>query len=74
MDFVDLRNRRFSGFPFLVLKSPFYILLAVVASPAYASGGTQVPEPSNLALFGLGLTGLIVGRLMAKRRKNTPPD
>ncbi|WP_209348671.1 PEP-CTERM sorting domain-containing protein [Pontixanthobacter sp. CEM42] len=49
-------------------------MLAVVASPAYASGGTQVPEPSNLALFGLGLTGLIVGRLMAKRKNQKSDD
>ncbi|NTZ42583.1 PEP-CTERM sorting domain-containing protein [Altererythrobacter sp. SALINAS58] len=28
-----------------------------------------VPEPSNMALFGLGLVGLVIGRQTAKRRK-----
>ena len=34
-----------------------------------ASGRTQVPEPSNLLMLGLGVLGLVVGRLVAKRRK-----
>ncbi|RDC60657.1 hypothetical protein HME9302_01872 [Alteripontixanthobacter maritimus] len=36
------------------------------AAPAAAQVAT-VPEPSNLALFGLGVAGLIIGRYAAKR-------
>ncbi|MEH6661250.1 MAG: PEP-CTERM sorting domain-containing protein [Parasphingorhabdus sp.] len=34
-------------------------------------GRTQVPEPSNLLMLGLGVVGLIVGRMIAKRRQKT---
>ena len=44
--------------------------LALVAAPAAAASGSQIPEPSSLALFGLGLTGVIVGRQLAKRRSS----
>tara|TARA_R110001606_G_scaffold10898_1_gene46999 strand:+ start:4654 stop:4926 length:273 start_codon:yes stop_codon:yes gene_type:complete len=36
-----------------------------------SSGRTQVPEPSNLLMLGLGVVGLIVGRMVAKRRQKT---
>ncbi|TCJ38360.1 PEP-CTERM sorting domain-containing protein [Parafrankia sp. BMG5.11] len=41
----------------------------VIASPAMAAG-TAVPEPSGLALFGLGVLGVIVGRRGARRRRD----
>lgn len=34
-----------------------------------SGGGTPVPEPSNLLMLGLGLSGLIAGRLAARRRR-----
>lgn len=46
-------------------------LLAVMAlaTPAYAqSGGISIPEPTDAALFTIGLVGLIVGRQIAKRK------
>ena len=46
--------------------APLVLLLS--AAPAAASGGTEVPEPSSLAIFGLGVLGVIVGRQAAKRR------
>ena len=52
---------------------PAAILLSAT-SPAAAWSGTQIPEPSNLALFGLGLTGLIIGRQISKRRKDKSGD
>lgn len=45
-----------------------FVLLA--ADPALAQDPASVPEPSNIAIFGLGLLGLIVGRHFAKNRKN----
>lgn len=50
---------------------PFALL--VIAAPAEAAG-TPLPEPSNLALFGLGLAGLVIGRRMAARRKTPDKD
>jgi len=44
------------------------------AVPAAASGGTAVPEPSDLALFTLGLAGLIIGRQSVKRRRRDEDD
>ncbi len=51
------------------------ITLAITAAfsaiaPAMAqSGGISIPEPTDGALFAIGLVGLIVGRQVAKRRK-----
>ena len=44
------------------------IAIALFSAPVHAQAGTAIPEPSNLALFGLGLVGLIVGRRVARRR------
>ena len=46
-------------------------LLAIfgLSAPAYAWDGVQIPEPSNLALFGLGLAGLVIGRQASKVRR-----
>lgn len=59
------------------LARPLAILpltILIVSAPAHAAGGTPIPEPSNLALFGLGLAGLVFGRMMAKRKNDTRDD
>ncbi len=37
------------------------------ASPAWASGGFAIPEPTDMTLLALALAGLIIGRRGAKR-------
>ncbi|MEL6874071.1 MAG: PEP-CTERM sorting domain-containing protein [Pseudomonadota bacterium] len=32
--------------------------------------GTPIPEPSNIIMLALGITGLVVGRYAAKRHRN----
>ncbi|MFY7838416.1 MAG: hypothetical protein ACOVQ0_19260 [Novosphingobium sp.] len=44
------------------------ILIASAAPAAAQSGGISIPEPTDGALFAMGLVGLIVGRQIAKRR------
>ena len=39
----------------------------LAASPAWASGGVEIPEPTDLTLLALGIAGLIIGRRGAKR-------
>ena len=45
------------------------IIAALAAAPAVAWSGLQMSEPSNMALLGLGVGGVIVGRLAARRRR-----
>ncbi len=49
-------------------------VLLVAGAPAVAAGGTSVPEPSNWALFALGVTGVLVGRFGLGRRRKRPED
>ncbi len=57
------------------MRFPFAISLPLIlaAVPAAAQAGSQVPEGSNLMLFGLGLLGVIIGR-RASMRKNRKDD
>ena len=50
---------------------PFVLLFLAVPTQA---AGTPLPEPSNLALFGLGLAGLVIGRRLAAKRKTPDKD
>ncbi|WP_372730481.1 hypothetical protein [Novosphingobium sp.] len=51
------------------------ILLAILAAfaiafPALAqTAGISIPEPSDGALFAIGVVGLVVGRQVARKRK-----
>lgn len=47
------------------------VLALGFATPALAQGSTAVPEPSDLALFALGVLGVLIGRRAAAKR---PPD
>lgn len=46
------------------------LTLIIMAAPAAAGDGIQIPEPSNMALMGLGLVGLIVGRHTARSKRS----
>lgn len=49
----------------LILSAALFFIAAV---PLRASASGTVPEPSDLALFALGLIGVVVGRKAAMRR------
>lgn len=51
---------------------PLAILLITLPASAQAFAGVQIPEPSNLALFALGLAGVAIGRRFSRARRN--PD
>lgn len=45
------------------------LLLVASTAPAMAQGaGMEVDEPANMALFAIGIVGLIVGRRAARRK------
>ncbi len=48
--------------------------VALAAAPLHAADSTPVPEPSNMALFGLGLAGLVIGRHMARHKRQSGDD
>ena len=56
------------------IRLPIALWALIWSVPAGAQAGTAVPEPSNLAIFGIGLVGLIIGRQAAKRRSNGEDD
>ena len=43
-------------------------LTVLLATPAHGAALSHISEPSNMALCGLGIAGLVVGRQMAKRK------
>ena len=53
-----------------------FVALFAFAAPGQASAGTAVPEPSDLALFLLGLIGVIIGRqgVLIRRRQERDED
>ena len=44
------------------------VLILLIAVPAMAQAGTQVPEASSMTLFAMGAAGVIIGRRLAARR------
>ena len=48
------------------------VVFVMTAGPALAqaSGGTAIPEPTDGALFAIGLAGLIIGRRVARRKED----
>lgn len=52
----------------------FILAMALWATPAFAQTGVQIPEPSDVALFALGVAGLILGRQSSKRKPKDPDE
>jgi len=46
----------------------------LLAQPGAVHGGVTIPEPTDLALFTLGVAGLIIGRRAARRREKAAPQ
>lgn len=72
--FVAIAKRKNLVTAFLMWTRLPPAILLLSASPAFAWSGIQIPEPSNIALFGMGLTGLIIGRQLAKRKSPSKDD
>lgn len=52
-----------------ILASSVALVLAFLALPALAqTESTPVPEPTDLALFAMGVVGLIIGRRVARKK------
>lgn len=49
----------------MILGYSFAALL-VMSTPAFAQGSIKIPEPTDIALFGLAVAGLIIGRRSSK--------
>ncbi len=50
------------------MRAAFGAAVLFSASPALAASAESIPEPSNIALFGLGMIGLILGRRGGRRK------
>ncbi|MEM8695628.1 MAG: hypothetical protein AAGE05_06360 [Pseudomonadota bacterium] len=51
----------------------FLAAIAIGGTPAMASA-MSVDAPGDIMLFALGVTGLLVGRQISRRRKKHDPD
>lgn len=50
------------------------LILILLASPAFGATGSEVAEPSSMALFGLAVLGVLVGRQAARRGPRSDED
>jgi ABC-type uncharacterized transport system permease subunit len=45
-----------------------FLMFAPAGAALAQTAGTAIPEPSDLAIFAIGLAGLIIGRRVARRK------
>lgn len=55
-------------------RLPIFLALVMLALAEPAMAATAVPEPTDFALFLLGVAGLIIGRRSARARHAPPGD
>ncbi len=48
----------------------FLALGLAVSSPGLAQAAVEIPEPTDMTLLALAVAGLVIGRQIAKRRKD----
>jgi hypothetical protein len=53
----------------ILMRFAIPLMLLGFATPALAADAA-IPEPSSMALFGLGVLGVIIGRRGARRRRD----
>ncbi|MEJ5978568.1 PEP-CTERM sorting domain-containing protein [Novosphingobium sp. PS1R-30] len=46
------------------------VVSLLLAGPAHAAGSIQLPDPSGITLFSLGIAGLLIGRHFAGKRRD----
>ena len=49
-----------------MIRGYSFAALLVMSTPAFAQGSIKIPEPTDIALFGLAVAGLIIGRRSSK--------
>jgi hypothetical protein len=54
-----------------MIRGYSWFALLAMSSAAFAQGSISIPEPTDIALFGLAVAGLIIGR---RSSKTPPPD
>ena len=52
----------------MTFRAASFLAVLILAAPASAADGVQIPEASGLTLFALGVIGVIVGRHLSIRR------
>lgn len=46
------------------------VVSLLLAGPAHAADSIQLPDPSGITLFSLGIAGLLIGRHFAGKRRD----
>ena len=60
-------------------KISFIIVVFALAAPVMANSaipgtGTSIPEPSDFALFLMGVAGLVIGHRSSRKRRQNDDD
>ncbi len=56
-----------------MIRGYVFLLLLASGTPAWAQGSMKIPEPTDIALFGLAVAGLFFGRRSSKAPPYEPP-
>jgi hypothetical protein len=59
---------------FIRLAIAFVLAFAIGAAPALAAHAISIDAPGDMLLFVLGVSGLLIGRQISKRRRKGDND